>query len=391
MPILRALGGAGIEVFGVGDPGEAMRFSRFCHGYVALNRTDRFQERMLAWLREECPYGAVVIPCADDGLELVARHRRELEEQGLRPMEANDEITLIMLDKARTYALAAEIGVRAPQTIPLRAPDDVERAAVEFSYPFALKAVHSHLYARHFPGKALMVNDRAELARHLTDTAAAGVEMIATEIVPGADDCVVAYFSYLDEDGDVLLQFTSHKIRQYPTGFGLASYAVNGWEPDVADAGLRFLRAAGVRGISETEFKRDPRDGQLTLLECNNRFTVQVRAVPVDVPRFVYNRMLGRPAPPPLGRRAVHLWNPLSDVITMAQLHRRGELTLREWVRSLHFPLALHVFRLDDPLPTVAVNGRLVYRGVRRVVRELRARLRRSGGTEAATVPEPAE
>ena len=78
-------------------------------------------------------------------------------------------------------------------------------------------------------------------------------------------------------------------------------------------------------------------------------------------------------------------------MITMAQLRRRGEITVSEWVRSLHFPLALHVFRLDDPLPTVAVNGRLVYRGVRRVVRELRARLRRSGGTEAATVPEPAE
>jgi D-aspartate ligase len=42
---------------------------------------------------------------------------------------------------------------------------------------------------------------------------------------------------------------------------------VTRWRPEVAEAGLRFLRAIGPRGMAHAEFKRDSRDGELKLIE----------------------------------------------------------------------------------------------------------------------------
>ena len=39
------------------------------------------------------------------------------------------------------------------------------------------------------------------------------------------------------------------------------------------DLGLALFGHAGLRGVANVEFKRDPRDGRLKLIECNARFT----------------------------------------------------------------------------------------------------------------------
>ena len=69
----------------------------------------------------------------------------------------------------------------------------------------------------------------------------------------------------------------------------------------MAELGLRFLRAARVRGIGNIEFKRDRSDGKLKLIECNLRFTMAnelLRLAGIDLALFAYNRLLGRPTPP---------------------------------------------------------------------------------------------
>ena len=58
---------------------------------------------------------------------------------------------LDMLDKERTYALARELGIAAPQTFTVRTQDD-SRSRSSIGFPCALKPLHSHEFARHFAG-----------------------------------------------------------------------------------------------------------------------------------------------------------------------------------------------------------------------------------------------
>lgn len=359
--VARSLARASVRVYALGTGGhDAVRHSRACSVYVPALGGDRLQRDWLAWL-ESAPRalaGAVLLPCNDEGLELLARNRAHLLELGYRPFEASDEVALAMLDKSDTYRLARRVGVRAPATVDIRTPDDLDRAAAELGFPCALKPLHSHLNARHRRRpKAVVVENLAELRQAHVDFAALGVDVLATEIVPGRDDSFASYYTYIAADGEPLLHFTKRKLRQYPTGFGLGCYEATTHDREVAEAGWRFLRGIGLRGLAAVEFKRDARDRQLTLIECNHRFTASselVRLAGIDLALLTYNRILGRPGPDVGSYRAgVHFWRPIEDARSFLSSRGSEQLTGREWVRSLmrrqHFP----VFRLSDPKPTV--------------------------------------
>ena len=359
------------------------RFSRLRDAFVDVGGED-MQSRMLDWLRS-APRGTVVLAGSDEGLELIARHRAELLDVGCVPMEANDETLLAMLDKERTYAAAGEQGIPAPRVRRLSAGVDIEAVSRELSYPCVLKPVHSHVFARRAKvrAKVLTADSPEDLKAVFERMSAIGVEMLVTEVIAGADDEFVSYYGYLDERGEPLLELTKRKIRQNPPHFGIGTYHATTHDPEVAEVGLRFLRAVGLRGLGNVEFKRDSTDGQLKLIECNARFTMAnelIRAAGIDLALFSYNRLLGRATQPVDSYRDdARLWYPLEDVQAFLRYRRNGELSLGRWVGSLLYRQHLPVARLDDPLPALARASRQISNAAR--ARKIEPPAARSGGS----------
>jgi D-aspartate ligase len=361
--VARSLGRAGITVHALGDPKNQVRWSRHVDEFVAIASPD-VQTKTLEWLAAG-PREGVILPCDDEGLELVARHRAELTGLGYIPSEHDDKVLLGMLDKERTYELAHAAGVPTPFTMTLRRDTELESIPPGFSFPCAVKPLQSHLFARYRPGvKALIANDEPELRRHVQLAASLDVDVMLTEIIPGPEGAFCSYYSYLDEEGQPLFHYTRHKLRQHPLPFGVASYATNDGQPEAERMGLRFFQGVGLRGLGNVEFKRDARDGSLKLIECNSRFTAADRHLwlcGLDLPLFVYNRLVGRPLPPMATRRYdVHFWHPLQDVRTFAIARRQGALTLRGWLRSLAHPQHFPVADVRDPMPTVGYHAQLL-------------------------------
>ncbi len=230
LSVARSLTGADVRVLVLGDPQSPARHSRRRSAFVDVGTGEGVPERWMAWLASG-PRAGVLLPCSDEALEFVAMHRSDIERFGYRAVEADDEVLLAMLDKDRTYALAREIGVDSPRTLTIRDPDDLLPAAEQVGYPCALKPLHSHLFARHFKTKVLLVEHPEDLRRHFDCLRDLGLEMMLTEIVPGPDTRYCSYYSYLDEDGRPLFHFTKRKLRQYPKGFGLISHQVTTGTP----------------------------------------------------------------------------------------------------------------------------------------------------------------
>jgi len=113
-----------------------------------------------------------------------------------------------------------------------------------------------------------------------------------------------------------------------------------------------------VRGIGNPEFKRDPRDGRLKLIEVNSRFTACTEILVksgIDLPLLVYNRLTGRSLPRVDSYRSgLRVVVPLGDYLAFRQMRRRGELGWRGWLRTLVPPPHLLYFRWYDPLPATA-------------------------------------
>ena len=80
-----------------------------------------------------------------------------------------------------------------------------------------------------------------------------------------------------------------------------------------------------------------------------------MRLAGIDVPLIAYQRLVD-PAwvGPQSYRVGVRMWHPIEDARAMRDLRRAGELTAREWVRSLMHRQRMPMLRLDDPRPTFA-------------------------------------
>jgi D-aspartate ligase len=321
---------------------------------------------------EAGPREGVVLPCCDDGLELLARNRRRMADFGYAPMEANDEVLLAMLDKWQTVELAHTAGVGAPRTAIVERDQSLAHTLEGFAFPCALKPRESHRFVHHFGmlRKLIVVSSVGELEAELAGLPP-GLKMVATEIVPGPDR-FCSYYSYLDEGGEPLFHYTKQKLRQFPIRFGLGTLHRTDWNPEVAEVGLRFFQGIGLRGLAAVEFKRDERDGRLKVIECNHRFTgceALQRAAGLELGTLAYERALGAAgSTSDRYRRGVSLWAPVEDVRALIAYRRDGELSIAAWLRSLIAPLRFPVFSLRDPVPWLIATGRLVRAGLRRLV-----------------------
>lgn len=360
LSITRSLGREGIPVYVLGDASSSLAGpSRYCTEFVDTGSGEGAPGRWLEWLRG-APRGSVVLPCGDDGLDLVAAREDELREWGLRPLQTAGEASRAMLDKEKTYAIARAAEVPAPRIWRVRSEADLESIAADLSYPCALKPLHSHLFSQHFADRKLFVADDHDALRGaLAETREHELEVLVTEIVPGEDDRHWTFSTLIDDAGEPLFEVTKRKLRSYPAYFGVGTYHLTSWDSEVAEAGLRFLRGAGLRGLANVEFKRDARDESLRLIECNHRFTgsneLLCRAG-VNVPLVAYRQALGQPASVGPWRAGVRLWMPGIDIKSAGEMRAEGELTWPRWIAGLiRWPLYMHVFSLGDLRPS-AVN-----------------------------------
>lgn len=355
----RTLSRAGVAVHGVGDEHSPVRYSRALAGYAALGVGKGSQQRWLDWLLE-ARLNAVLIPCADDGVELLARNRVLLEQHGYTLPEMDDELALVLLDKELTYERARQLGVAAPRTVDPLTLGRIEDAVEIIGLPCALKPRRTQ--ARMpvgYGGKVFVVSTAAELVELYCALSERGVAVIVTEIVQGSDEELSQYWSYRRPDGELVLELTKHKIRQHPPLYGTGCYQAIAWDGEVAEAGRRFVSAFGVIGFSSVEFKRRASDRQLVLIECNYRLidaNEAGRVAGVDAARVLHARALGHPVQrQPRPREGVRFLHPVRDARAMSAYRRRGELTVRAWIKSLLHRQVTPYFSWRDPRPSVMV------------------------------------
>jgi predicted ATP-grasp superfamily ATP-dependent carboligase len=301
--------------------------------------------------------GGVLLACSDNAIEIIARHRSELSAKFILD-ESNPAAQLDMLDKLRTYQAALAAGVPTPRFWEARTREQVVASKDALVFPLIIKPRLTHLFERRSGQKFVVAGDFDQLLRAREALDSAGIETLLVEWIVGPDDRLCSYYTYLDQESTPLFHFTKRVIRRLPTGMGNACYHVTDWNPEVRDLALRLFRSVGLRGLANAEFKRDERDGQLKLIECNARFTAAnclVARSGFDLATFVYNRLVGRPQPP-LETYALdmRLWDPVRDFQAFLELRRHRQLTCRQWIASILHRQTFPYLDWRDPLPALA-------------------------------------
>lgn len=361
LSVARNIGRLGAAVYLLNEPGAFLRHSRYCRWLDVT--VDRKGGEAAAWAeflmgnRSDHLRGAVLLACSDEGISVIADHREALAKRFLLDI-SNPQAQRQMLDKLATYRAAVEAGVPTPGFWVTESREQLMQLRDSLVYPLIVKPRLSHVFEGASGKKLVIARNFEQVAAAVEAIAATGTDSLLMEMIPGPDDRLCSYFTYLDEQSRPLFDFTKRIIRRYPALMGTACYHITDQNPQVAELGRRLFQHVGLKGLANVEFKRDVRDGKLKLIECNARFTASdclVARAGVNLAEFVYNRLTGRAAPAMAPYKVgLRLWDPIRDFQAYLQLRQAGELTFVRWLESVMHHQTFPYFRMTDPMPALA-------------------------------------
>ena len=124
----------------------------------------------------------------------------------------------------------------------------------------------------------------------------AGQEVMVQEIVPGPESNLYKMQGYINSKGQMAAKFFWIKLRQHPPMFGVGRVGVSQERNDeVEEMSMRLMKEANHTGFCSIEFKKDPRDGILKLMEVNIRMprnNVLATSAGVNFPWITYNDLI---------------------------------------------------------------------------------------------------
>ena len=342
---VRSLGRAGAPVIAVDHRRGALGF-RSRYGSPRLSPDPVAEEaayvRFLAALGDSLDRPAPIFPTHDEHLNAIAKNRDELGGRFLYPFPGWGVLgplqrKRVQLEKAR------ELGIPIPRT--------ADGPTVDFGFPVLVKPSDPTGFRRAFRRQSFRCENLAELEESYER--ARPYDPLVQEFVPGGDKALFTLGSYLAKDGEALGVFSGRKLRQTSPAVGTCRVGEAVWVEEVVELGLRLLRSLGFHGISQVEFKQDPRDGAFRLMEVNPRLWQWhglAAACGVDLPRIAYWDLLGARLPPARQNGA----------------GRRWAITLMAGKRPVlpRLPYTDAVFARDDPKPALVQAARVV-RGLR--------------------------
>jgi D-aspartate ligase len=369
----RILARRGVPVVGVADDRRhACARTRVVEGVVEADTTTADLIAALIELGPRLEQRAVLVPCRDASVLVLARHRERLEAWYHLPLPPAPVVELLM-DKLRFAGFAEQHGLPLPATRVLDSRAAAERAAAELPFPCIVKpALHSSVWDRQSPAKVHRVAAAHELlAVYDRYAALADGRLIAQQWIEGPDSELYSCNCYFDGNGEPLVTFVARKLRQWPPHSGTSCLGEECRNDVVLEMTLRLFGAAGYHGLGYVEAKRDMRTGRHYLIEPNigrptGRSAI-AEAGGVELLFTMYCDVLGLPLP---AARTQHYgsakwiyWR--NDIRSVFHSWRRGELTVRQWISSLRGRKTAAVLSWSDPVPFFADLLRIGSRALR--------------------------
>jgi predicted ATP-grasp superfamily ATP-dependent carboligase len=294
---VRSLGRAGIRVLALDHRPSALGFrSRYAEPVLAPDPQDEeaFVSFLVGLEVEQAPLYAT----HDEPLNAIARGAGRLGDRFLYPFPAWEVLSRIQTKRGQLEAAEAA-GIPTPRTFYPASAAEARAAAEELGLPVLVKPSSTEGFKRRFKRQAFRCDTLAEVEDAYDR--AEPYEPMVQEVIPGGDGELYTLGSYLRADGEPLGLFSGRKLRQTPPGVGTCRVGEAVWVEEVVESGLELLRALGFHGLSQVEFKRDPRDGAYKLMEVNPRLFQWhglAAACGVDLPLIAYRDLTGEPVEP---------------------------------------------------------------------------------------------
>jgi D-aspartate ligase len=354
----RILAGHGVPVIAL-----ARKLDHFCcrtNVCQQIIQADTASEEFICTLEKLGPQlaqKAVLFPCTDMAVLTLSRHRQRLAEWYHIALPAPEAVEMLM-DKVRFYTYAEKAGLAIPRTFFLENREAVERAVTELTFPCIMKPpmktpaweknTSAKVYKVNSPEEALATYDRCE---SWADT------LMIQEWIEGTDANLYSCNCYFDEDSQPLVTFIARKIRQWPPRTGTSCLGEECRNDFVLEESVKLFEGVNYHGLGYVEMKCDERTGRHYIIEPNiGRPTGRSAIAEAGGVELLYTKYCDKaslPLPPNRQQKYGNAkWMFLRrDIQSALYYWRRGELTLKDWWRSVRGPKRYAVFAWSDQAP----------------------------------------
>jgi predicted ATP-grasp superfamily ATP-dependent carboligase len=287
---VRSLAGAGIPVIGVKSTAFVGCHSRYLEETHVVDPTE---QALLPFLDAMANDGrGVLFAVHDKYLVLASRHADALSRRFALTMP-RWEILGRLMDPGRLYDIARQHGVRTPLHFIPRDEADLERIVANLDFAhcgYALKTTPGIASEPADPsnGRAtkLAGSDPSIVRRNCLEIRARlGRFPMIAEIVPGQANQCVAVTMLVDQSRMPVLAFCTHRL-----GSDVSCESVK--DAEAIETAARLLHGIEYVGLVTLEFRRDPRNGRLTLIKADPRVirpTSLSSALRMDTPTALYS------------------------------------------------------------------------------------------------------
>lgn len=364
--VARSLGRRGIPVCVIDDQFSVSQFSKYVNRVVRvkdLRDETATVDSVLEVGRRHGLQGWVLFPTRDETVAAFSRYRDRLS-QFFRVTTPEWDTVRWAWDKKNSYIRAEQLGIPVPRTYSPRTERELE--SLYNRLPLAVKPAIKENFFYATGAKAWRAETPAQL-KHLYRKAAKQIrpeEILLQEIIPGNGQRQFSYCAFF-RNGQAHGRLVAKRLRQHPREFGRAATYVETTEhSEVVELAERFLRAIDYYGLVEIEFKQDPRDGQLKLLDVNARtwgFHSLGAAAGVDFPYMLYADQVGLPIDRSSAKAGVGWLRLITDLPTVASGLWNGDFGIGSYCQSLRRTAAESVFCAEDIVPSLAEFFMLPY------------------------------
>ena len=360
--MIRSLGRLGIPVFIVDDdPRGPTSHSQFLTGSFGFDIADAEPDAAVDYLIDvgrRFHTRPVLIPTWDEAAVLVSDFADTLEDVFLFPRQP-DGLPRTLANKEEMARTARRHGVPTPDVSVPSGIEDVRRFAADATFPVMLKGIYGSRSRQRTGHTVLVAQDPDQLLQAYQEMEdPTGPNLMLQEYIPGGEDTVWMFDGYFDDDSECLFGITARKLRQTPIHTGSTSLGVCEDNPVVDATTRRWMKELGYRGILDIGYRYDDRDGTYKVLDVNPRigatFRLFVADNGMDVVRALYLDLTGQefdPGRPVAGRK----WISFRDFDTALKHWRAGNLTPRQYLRSLVGVRETSQLAVDDPAPILHV------------------------------------
>ncbi len=365
---VRNLGRYGIPVLSVVDNKDEVRHSRYCKKcYVVpqIQASVHVLKSFLQKIQRNLHEGAVLFSTTDFFSLHLSALKNYLEDNYYVPLPSYDIVKTLVCKKEFYHSLSKQ-SLPYPSTYIPESLDDVKQICRDATFPLLVKPSMSQSFYSRFHTKGFQANSEKELLRYYSMATKCNLEVIFQEIIPSewgglTTENMYGIEGYLAKKHDSSAFFAYHRLRGWPPLFGNTSLRESIPISEIRNqfvATEEYLNDLGFKGLMEAEWKKDPRDGTLKLLEINARQSMQ-NSLPtscgVNLVLLAYLESIGEKINCINNYETGVRWADLVNDLRSATVTRTS---IKDWICSLKPVKEWSFFASDDLAPWFSNNLR---------------------------------